>query len=95
MPVSCELEGAAVIDGLATDMSLRGSRIECAELPGFGVQVTIVVHLPGEKEASRLPATVCWTKPGCFGVRFGLLGARDTYRIADLMGRSFRSDGAR
>ena len=94
MPVTCELDGDAVINGLATNISLGGSRIESTEVPVFGTQLTIILHMPGEKEASRLPATVRWTAPSSFGVQFGLLGARDTYRIVDLMSRSVRSDGA-
>ena len=76
--VLCELEGAAVINGLATNFGLGGSRIESSEVSAFGTQLTIVACMPGEKEASRLPATVRWTAPSSFGVQFGLLGAKDT-----------------
>jgi type IV pilus assembly protein PilZ len=93
--VICELESGAVINGLATDISRGGSRIDSAEVPEFGTRFTVVARMPGEKEASRLPATVRWTGPGCFGVQFGLLGARDTYRIVDLMSRSIHSGLAR
>jgi type IV pilus assembly protein PilZ len=90
--VLCELEGAPVINGLATNLSLGGSRIESAEVPAFGSQLTIVARIPGEKELSRLPGTVRWTAPSSFGVQFGLLGAKDTYRIANLMRQSAHSD---
>jgi type IV pilus assembly protein PilZ len=93
--VICELENGAVINGLATDISLGGSRIESSEVPAFGTRFTVVARVPGEKEASRLPATVRWTGPSCFGVQFGLLGARDTYRIVDLMSRTLHSNRAR
>jgi hypothetical protein len=95
LPVVCEPEGGATIHGLAIDISLEGTRIESSEVPAFGAQLTIVAHMPGEQEAWRLPATVRWTAPGSFGVQFGPLGARDTYRIADLMRRSVHSDRAR
>ena len=36
-----------------------------------------------------------WTAPGSFGAEFGSLGARDMYRIADLVSRSVQSDRAR
>jgi type IV pilus assembly protein PilZ len=95
LPVSCELDGANVVDGVATNISLGGVRIESSEVPAYGTQLTVVLRVPGEAATSRLPATVRWSAPGCFGVEFGLLGARDTYRIVDLMGRTFRADPAR
>ena len=95
IPVVCEPEGGAAIDGHAIDISLEGTRIESSEVPAFGTQLIIVAHMPGEPEAWRLPATVRWTAPGSFGVQFGSLDARDTYRIADLMSRSVHSDRAR
>jgi hypothetical protein len=91
IPVSCEVEGDLVFDGLAQDISLGGSRIQCATSPIEGARLTIVVQLPGALDGSRLPATVRWCNADCFGVQFGLLSARDTYRIVDVMGRSIRA----
>ena len=91
--MSCELEGDVVFDAVATDICLGGSRIESPETPGVGARLTIVTHLPGCSERSRLPATVRWTERGAFGVQFGLIGARDTYRIADLMSKAMRTSG--
>jgi hypothetical protein len=95
MLVLCEVDGATVINGLATNISLGGSRIESAEVPEFGSELTVVARIPGEKKLSRLPATVRWTKPSCFGVQFRMLRAKDTYRIAHLMSQSVRSNPAR
>jgi hypothetical protein len=91
IPVSCEVEGDLVFGAIATDISFAGLRIESADLPGFGAKLTIVAQLPGASDLSRLPATVRWVGLESFGVRFGLLGARDTYRIADLMGQALRA----
>ncbi len=91
VPVLCERPGASVISGLVTDLSLGGLRIASPEVPGFGTHLTIVAHMPGDLEACRLPATVRWTKPTCFGVEFGMLSAKDVYRIVDLMAHSVRS----
>jgi hypothetical protein len=91
MLVVCEREGAALINGLATNISLGGSRIESADVPPFGTPLTIITRLPGETEMSRLRATVRWTAPSAFGVRFGSLRAKDNYRIANLMCQSVRS----
>jgi hypothetical protein len=92
IPVVCESEGGAAINGHVSNISLDGTRIESSEVPAFGTQLTIVACMPGEPDAWRLPATVRWTARGSFGVQFGSLGARDAHRIADLMSRSVRSD---
>jgi type IV pilus assembly protein PilZ len=87
LPVSCEPEGGAQFPAVVTDISIGGCRIECAEAPAFGSTLTIVITLLGRTELSRLPATVRWTQSGKFGVQFGLLGARDTSLLAQLMSR--------
>jgi hypothetical protein len=95
MLVLCEVEGAPLINGLATNISLGGSRIESAEVPEPGAELTVVARIPGEQDMSRLPATVRWTKPNCFGVQFRMLRAKDTYRIAHLMSQSVRTGPSR
>jgi hypothetical protein len=35
----------------------------------------------------KLPGTVRWAKPGGLGIQFGLLGARETHSIAQLLKR--------
>jgi len=59
--------------------------LESATSPAFGTELTIVGTLPGAKKDLRLPAIVRWTKPGGFGVQFGLLGALETHVLSELM----------
>jgi len=89
--VTCEREGRSPLHALLTDISLGGSCCECSDPPGYGCSVTIVGVLPGCKDLCRLPAVVRWTKPRSFGIQFGLLGARDTRLIAELMARAVRA----
>jgi hypothetical protein len=93
--VRCRIEGIESFDALATDMGLGGTRLEGATVPEYGTQMTIVAHLPGSSEVSRLPATVRWTGSNLFGVQFGLLGAHDTRIIAEMMGQSIRLKSGR
>jgi type IV pilus assembly protein PilZ len=51
--------------------------------PAIGTDVTVACSLP--KLDARLPAVVRWTKPGGFGVQFGLLGARETHALGLLV----------
>ena len=92
MAVRCEVEGDVHFDALATDISIGGARVEASELPEIGRRLVIAAQLPGAKEVSRLPAVVRWNQTGSFGVQFGLLGARDTHRIAGLMGQAMRTN---
>src|SRR5690606_28699245 len=86
-PVRCQVEGEEPFDGLAKDISLGGMYIEASVNPPFAAKVSIVCQLPGTKEEATLPAVVRWVKPDGFGVQFGLLGARATHAITDLMRR--------
>ena len=61
--------------------------VECSETPAFGVKINIVCRLPGLAQESRLPGIVRWAKEDGFGVQFGLLGARETHAIAQLLRR--------
>ena len=87
LTVSCEPSNAPAFAGLARDASIAGMFIETTAGGNmvFGGELTIVVRLPGAKTDSRIPAVVRWVKPGGFGVQFGLLGARDTHALTELM----------
>jgi Tfp pilus assembly protein PilZ len=85
VPVTCEVSGGAAVSGLSKDISVGGMFIDSSEQPSFGTQVTIVLRLPNTKADSRLPGVVRWMKPDGFGVQFGLLGARETHAISELL----------
>lgn len=82
--MTCELENRSII-GSARDISLGGMFVESQEVPAFGAELTIVVRLPGTSADARLPGVVRWTEASGFGVQFGLLGARETHDIANLL----------
>lgn len=83
--VTCQVEGGASIAGRSRDISIGGMFIESEAPVTFGMQVSIVLRLPNTKQDSRLPGTVRWLNPGGFGVQFGLLGARETHAISELL----------
>ena len=86
LPLICET-GAAPIIGTAADISVGGMYVQSETAPAFGSNITIVMELSGASGTVRLPGAVRWVKPGGFGVQFGLLGARETHTIAQLMKR--------
>jgi hypothetical protein len=84
-----------MIAGLATDLSLGGFRVQSDVAPPFGTTVMLVARFPEVPHESRLPGTVRWTKPGCFGVEFGSLSARDLSCITALVHGALRSHAHR
>ncbi len=83
--VACEVKGGETIFGRSKDISIGGMFIESEAAVTFGTEVIIVVRLPNTKADARLPATIRWLNPGGFGVQFGLLGARETHAISELL----------
>jgi type IV pilus assembly protein PilZ len=59
-----------------------------AQSPPFGTQLTLDCLLPGARAEYSLPAVVRWTGADGFGVQFGLLGARETHALTELMRRN-------
>ncbi len=73
-----------VIGGRSRDLSLGGMFIEIDSTLPFGTALTLTVDLAGIGPSS-LPAVVRWVKPDGMGVQFGLLGARQTAAITDMV----------
>lgn len=90
LDVVVETEDGASLTGRSTDLSQGGMFIETTSNLPFGSKVVIACSLP--RLDARLPAVVRWTKPGGFGVQFGLLGARETHAIGQLLRNSAADD---
>jgi hypothetical protein len=83
--ITCEVKGAPQIVGRSKDISVGGIYIESEAAVTFGTEVSIVLRLPNTKADARLPGIIRWIKPGGFGVQFGLIGARETHAISELL----------
>lgn len=83
--VTCALEAGESFEGLAKDISLGGMYIEASVVPSFGTKISVACRLPGTQQEATLPAVVRWVKPDGFGIQFGLLGARETHAITQLL----------
>jgi PilZ domain len=71
--------------GICRDFSLGGMAIEATHAAPFGAKVTVYLQLAGIQGVSALPGVVRWTKGNTMGVQFGLLGARETYAITEML----------
>lgn len=85
-PVTLELgAGGTRTPGICRDASLGGMFIETAVAAHFGAELKIHVTLPGMKEESTILAVVRWMKPDGVGVQFGVMGARATHALIQLI----------
>lgn len=69
------------------DLSVGGTLLSARGGVAFGEQVEVEIVLPGFGP-TRLPAIVRWLRGDGFGVQFGLLGARHTHALADLVAQA-------
>lgn len=83
--LSCRRKDGSTFTAMAKDISVGGMFVLSEQSLSFGEELSITIRLPGAKQDFVLPAVVRWTKPGGFGVQFGLLGARETHAISELM----------
>ena len=72
-------------EGTAVDISLGGMFIATDAPPRFGTVIEIHMRLPGARGDLVLPATVRWMRSEGVGVQFGLLGAKATLAITEIV----------
>jgi type IV pilus assembly protein PilZ len=84
-PLTCHRPDGRSFAGNAKDISIGGMFLETPQPVEFGDELRIEILLPRAKQPFALPAVVRWVKPGGFGVQFGLLGARETHAISELL----------
>jgi type IV pilus assembly protein PilZ len=72
------------IAGRAKDISVGGMFVETSQPLAFGARLTVRMVVSRQK-SYLLPAVVRWTRPGGMGLQFGLLGARETHALTELI----------
>ena len=76
--------------GLARDISVGGMFVQTEAPAAFGAEVIVYITLPSDPKEMRLPGVVRWKRPDGMGVQFGLLGARETHAITEIVKRAER-----
>ncbi len=84
-PLTFSTKGGEAREGMAMDISVGGMFVRAANPAPFGAEVVIRTNLPGSSEEHVLPGVVRWTRPDGMGVQFGLLGARETHLITEIL----------
>jgi type IV pilus assembly protein PilZ len=59
--------------------------IETQRPSAFSEDLVVHVTLPGQRSPFAFPAVVRWVGDGGMGVQFGLIGARETHAITELL----------
>lgn len=78
--------GGDRLAGQCKDVSLGGMYLQTPNPLPFGAELLLHVTFPGASAPFTIPAVVRWTRPGQgMGVQFGLIGARETHAITELM----------
>lgn len=83
--VTFQIAGAARISARCRDVSLGGMFIETPTPPPYGTPVRVFMWLPGHRGEVTIEATVRWAKPDGMGVQFGVMGARETHGLTELL----------
>ena len=73
------------VRGIAKDISVGGMQLRTERNLDFGAEILIHVTLPGQRASIALPAVVRWVRGELLGAQFGLLGARETHAITELL----------
>ncbi len=73
------------VDAYSRDLSIGGMFITTDKVTPFGAAVSLYMHLPGVKQEVTVKGTVRWTEPDGMGVQFGLMGARETHALTQLL----------
>lgn len=85
-PVAFQVGEGPRIDGVCENISLGGMYIQTPNPVAFGTALVVFVQLPGLKQEVAVKSIVRWTKPDGMGVQFGVMGARETHALTQLIG---------
>jgi len=85
MNVSFRSPGGTLVQATCRDLSLGGMFVETDQPAAFGASVEVVVQFPGLKGDTTIGSTVRWTSNEGMGVQFGVMGARETHALTELM----------
>ncbi len=83
--VAFQVGDGPLVEAHCRDVSLGGMFIHTdAPLP-YGAKVRLYLRLPGLREEAVVDAVVRWSKPDGMGVQFGVMGARETHALTQML----------
>lgn len=86
LPVAFQVDGGARVEASCRDISLGGMFVETPAPAPYGAAIVVYLSLPGLRAETAIRSTVRWTKKGAgMGVQFGVMGARETHALVELI----------
>lgn len=85
LPVAFQMGDGPRIEANCRDLSLGGMFIETQHAAPFGATVKVSIRLPGLAVDTVVASVVRWTNAEGMGVQFGMMGARDTHALTELL----------
>jgi len=73
------------VEATCGNLSLGGVFIETPKPAAYGVPIKVFVRLPGLDQETVIPSTVRWSTHDGMGVQFGVMGARETHALLQLL----------
>jgi type IV pilus assembly protein PilZ len=71
------------IDAVCQDLSIGGGYLLLVATVSFGTKLLVTLHVGNDEIAMQ--AIVRWVGADGFGVQFGLMGAKETHVLAQIM----------
>jgi hypothetical protein len=73
-------------DARCRDLSLGGAFLETAKKLPYETKLKVFIQFPGQKSETEIESTVRWSTADGMGVQFGVMGARETTALTELLG---------
>ena len=83
--IAFQVAGGSRVDARCRDVSLGGMFIDTTARLPYGTTVRVFLRLPGLRDEIAVESIVRWSKPGGMGVQFGVMGARETHALTQLL----------
>ena len=89
IPVALLQRDGTLVEAQSRDVALGGMFIVTDAPAPYGAAVTVYCELPGLGQDAEIQATVRWVQRGLgMGVQFGVMGARETHALIELLQRA-------
>jgi len=83
--VAFQVGGGDRSEARCRDVSLGGMFIDTATPLPYGTAVRVFLRLPGLRDEAVIESVVRWSTPSGMGVQFGVMGARVTHALTQLI----------
>lgn len=88
VPIQVALLLPERVEGSCRDINIGGMFVEVDRVLPYGSVLTVLLWLPGFYEEVAVEGTVRWEDSGGMGIQFGMMGARETAALLELMQES-------